>query len=141
MAEAWRASDLAVSRAGADLSVFAYGMMHYFGRQAATEAAALGIDAEVVDLRTLSPLDTQAVLASARKTGKALIVYEDNKFAGYGAEIAALISEEAFESLDAPILRVAGPDAPAAPYSHPLQDFFMVNTKTILAGIRRLAAY
>ena len=92
-------------------------------------------------LRSLSPLDTEAVLASVRKTGKALIVYEDNKFVGYGAELAALISEEAFQSLDAPIVRVAGPDAPAAPYSHPLQDYFMVNTKTILAGIRKLAAY
>jgi 2-oxoisovalerate dehydrogenase E1 component beta subunit len=130
-----------VSRAGADLSIFAYGMMHHFALQAAMEAAALGIDAEVVDLRSLSPLDTEAVLASVRKTGKALIVYEDNKFVGYGAELAALISEEAFQSLDAPIVRVAGPDAPAAPYSHPLQDYFMVNTKTILAGIRKLAAY
>ncbi len=130
-----------VSRPGRDLSVFAYGMMHFYALQAAAEAATEGIDAEVVDLRTLSPLDTESVLASARKTGKVLIVYEDNKFVGYGAEVAALIGEEAFESLDAPIARVAGPDAPAVPYSHPLQEFFMPSARTILAGIRKLAAY
>lgn len=130
-----------VSRAGRDLSIFAYGMMHFYALQAAEEAARDGIDAEVVDLRSLSPLDTATILDSVRRTAKALVVYEDNKFVGYGAEIAALIAEEAFRDLDAPVMRIAGPDAPAAPYSHPLQEYFVPTARTILEGVRRLNAY
>jgi 2-oxoisovalerate dehydrogenase E1 component beta subunit len=116
-------------------------MMHQYCWEAAERVAQEGIDAEVVDLRTLKPVDKQAVLSSVAKTGKALIVHEDNLTGGYGAEIAAILAEEAFTQLDAPIRRLAGPDIPAVPYSHPLQDWFMPNPDKIAAAIRDLAAY
>ncbi len=130
-----------VSRPGRDLSLFAYGMMHYYALQAAETVAQEGIDVEVVDLRTLYPVDRQTILESVRKTSKALIVHEDNLTGGYGAEIAATIAEHAFTDLDAPVRRLAGPDVPAVPFSHPLQDWFMVNPQKIAAAIRELAAY
>jgi 2-oxoisovalerate dehydrogenase E1 component beta subunit len=130
-----------VTRAGADISVYAYGMMHFYCLQAAEEVAQDGIDVEVIDLRTLNPLDKDTVLNSFKKTGKALIVYEDNRFLGYGAEIAAILSDEGFNYMDAPIMRVAGPDVPGVPYSHPLQDWFMPNPKKIADAMRTLARY
>jgi 2-oxoisovalerate dehydrogenase E1 component beta subunit len=130
-----------ISRPGRDVSVFAYGMMHYYALQAAEKVAAEGIEAEVVDLRTLYPPDRETILASVRNTGKALIVYEDNLTGGYGAEIAALIAEHAFTDLDAPVRRLAGPDVPAVPFSHPMQDWFMVNPDKIAQAIRDLALY
>jgi 2-oxoisovalerate dehydrogenase E1 component beta subunit len=130
-----------VSREGTDLTVLTYGMMHYYALEAANEVAAEGIHAEIVDLRTLYPVDFGTILASVRKTGKALIVYEDNLTGGYGAEIAARIAEHAFTDLDAPVRRLAGPDVPAVPFSHPLQDWFMLNPGKISAAMRDLAAY
>ena len=130
-----------ISRPGSDLSVYAYGMMHFYCLQAAEEVAKDGIGVEVVDLRTLNPLDKATVLNSFQKTGKALIVYEDNRFLGYGAEIAAILADEGFNYMDAPIMRVAGPDVPGVPYSHPLQDWFMPNPKKIADAMRQLARY
>ncbi len=130
-----------VSRAGRDLTVFAYGMMHYYTLQAAEQVAAEGIDVEVVDLRTIYPVDKKTILESVRKTSKALIVYEDNLTGGYGAEIAAIIASECFEYLDAPVRRLAGPDVPAMPYSHPMQEWFMPNPAKIADAIRSLAKY
>jgi len=130
-----------VSRAGSDLTAIAYGMMHHYTLQAAEAVAAEGISVEVVDLRTLLPLDKRTVLASVRKTGKALIIYEDNLTGGYGAEVAAILAEEAFSDLDAPVRRLGGPDVPAMPYSHPLQDWFMLNPEKIAAAMRALARY
>jgi 2-oxoisovalerate dehydrogenase E1 component beta subunit len=130
-----------VTRQGNDLTVFAYGMMHYYALQAAEKVAAEGIDAEVVDLRTLYPVDKASVLESVKKTGKALVVHEDNLTGGYGAEIAAILAEEAFTDLDAPVRRLAGPDVPAVPFSHPLQDWFMVNPEKIAQAMRDLAKY
>ncbi|MFQ5922067.1 MAG: alpha-ketoacid dehydrogenase subunit beta [Anaerolineales bacterium] len=130
-----------ISREGTDLTLFAYGMMHHYALEAAETVAQEGIDAEVVDLRTLKPVDRETVLASVAKTGKALIVYEDNLTGGYGAEIAAILAEEAFADLDAPVRRLAGPDVPAMPYSHPLQDWFMLDADKIADAIRELAAY
>lgn len=130
-----------VSRQGGDLSLFAYGMMHYYALQAAQKAAEEGIDVEVVDLRTLYPVDRQTILTSVRKTGKALIVHEDNLSGGYGAEIAATIAEAAFTDLDAPVRRLCGPDVPAVPFSHPMQEWFMPNPQKILQAIRELAAF
>ncbi len=130
-----------VTREGSDLTVFAYGMMHYYALQAAEKVAAEGIDAEVVDLRTLYPVDKATVLESVKKTGKALVVHEDNLTGGYGAEIAAILAEEAFTDLDAPVRRLAGPDVPAVPFSHPLQDWFMVNPEKIAQAMRDLAKY
>jgi len=130
-----------ISRVGSDLSVYAYGMMHYYALQAAEKAAEQGISVEVVDLLTLYPVDHATILASVRKTGKALIVHEDNLTGGYGGEIAAIIAEKAFTDLDAPVRRLCGPDVPAVPFSHPMQDWFMPNTEKILAAILDLARY
>jgi len=130
-----------VTRPGGDISVYAYGIMHYYCQQAAEEVAQDGVNVELVDLRTLNPLDKETVLNSFKKTGKALIVYEDNKFLGYGAEIAAILSDEAFPYMDAPIMRLAGPDVPGVPYSHALQDWFMPSPQKIAEAMRKLAAY
>src|SRR5438105_4401701 len=130
-----------VKREGEHLSVFTYGMMLHHSLEAAERVARDGISVEVVDLRTLRPLDTEAVLASARKTGKCLIVYEDNQFGGYGAEVAALIAEHAFDSLDGPVMRLGSPEAPAVPFSTPMEEWFMLNPDKIEAAIRTLAAY
>ena len=81
------------------------------------------------------------VLESVKKTGKCLIVYEDNRFGGYGAEVAAIVAEEAFDYLDGPVTRIAGPEVPGVPYNHALEDWFMVNPEKIADGIRTLAAY
>jgi 2-oxoisovalerate dehydrogenase E1 component beta subunit len=95
----------------------------------------------VVYLRTLAPIARTTLLSSVRKTSKALIVHEDNLTGGYGAEIAAILADEAFPDLDAPIKRLAGPDVPAVPYSHPMQDWFMPNPEKIAAAMRDLANY
>ncbi|MHB8459571.1 MAG: alpha-ketoacid dehydrogenase subunit beta [Candidatus Limnocylindrales bacterium] len=130
-----------VTRVGSRVTVVAYGLMAHYALEAADRAAEDGISVEVVDVRTLRPLDRETLLSSVRKTGKCLVVYEDNKFGGYGAEIAAIVAEEAFEFLDGPVTRVAGPDVPGVPYNHVLEDWFMVNPDKILAAIRTLAAY
>jgi len=131
----------AVRREGTDIAVFSYGLMLQETLKAAEEVAKDGVSVEVVDLRTLRPLDKDAILEAVRRTGKAMIVHEDNKMMGIGAEIAAIISEEAFDYLDGPIVRVAAPEAPAVPYSPPLQDYFMPNATKIATAMRRLAAY
>ncbi|MGA2110972.1 MAG: alpha-ketoacid dehydrogenase subunit beta [Anaerolineales bacterium] len=130
-----------ISRPGTDLTALAYGMMHSYTLQAAETVATEGLQVEVVDLRTLYPVDKATLLQSVRKTGKALIVYEDNLTGGYGAEVAAILADEAFTDLDAPIKRLAGPDVPAVPFSAPLQDWFMPNPEKIAQAMRDLAAF
>lgn len=131
-----------IARTGTDLTLYAYGMMAHYARIAVDKVAREdGIKVELVDLRTLVPLDRETVLNSFKKTGKALIVYEDNKFMGFGAEIAAILADEAFEYMDAPLKRLAGPDVPGVPFSHPIQEEFMINPDKIVAAIRDLAAY
>ncbi len=130
-----------VKRAGDDVSVITYGLMLHHCLEAAEALAAEGVSVEVVDLRSLRPLDAETVLASVRKTGKALIVHEDTKMVGIGGEVAAIISEEAFEHLDAPVRRLAGPEVPAMPFAPPLEAEFMLDTDKIAAAIRSLAAY
>jgi 2-oxoisovalerate dehydrogenase E1 component beta subunit len=130
-----------ITRPGTHMTVVAYGLMAHYALDAADRAAEEDISVEVVDVRTLRPLDRETLLASVRKSGKCLVVYEDNKFGGYGAEIAAIVAEEAFDYLDGPVTRVAGPDVPGVPYNHVLEDWFMVNPDKILAAIRTLAAY
>lgn len=131
-----------IAREGRDLSVFAYGMMAHYTTIAAEKVAREdGIDAEVVDLRTLLPVDTDTILKSVKKTGKALIVYEDNRTMGYGAEIAAILADKGFENLDAPVRRLTGLDIPAVPFSHPMQEYFMPNPDKIAEAIRELAEY
>jgi 2-oxoisovalerate dehydrogenase E1 component beta subunit len=130
-----------IKRPGQDLTVLAYGLMLHESLRAADVLASEGVDAEVVDLRTLAPLDKETILTSVRKTGKVLIVHEDNKTGGLGGELSAIIAEEAFEWLDGPITRVCAPDVPAVPFSHPMQDFFMPDAVRIAAAMRQLAAY
>jgi 2-oxoisovalerate dehydrogenase E1 component beta subunit len=130
-----------IKRPGEDLSVFAYGLMLHYCLEAAQIMAAAGISVEVVDLRTLRPLDTATIIASVRRTSKALIVHEDNLTGGFGGEIAALIAEHAFEELDGPVLRLGGPDVPAMPFAKPLEDAFMPTPQQIAEAMRRLAAY
>jgi 2-oxoisovalerate dehydrogenase E1 component beta subunit len=130
-----------VKRVGSDLSLFTYGMMLHHSLEAAERMAKDGVSVEVVDLRSLRPLDEEAVLSSVQKTGKALIVYEDNQFLGYGAEVSALIAEQAFEYLDGPVTRLGSPEAPAVPFSPPMEEWFMLNPDKIERAARKLAAY
>jgi 2-oxoisovalerate dehydrogenase E1 component beta subunit len=131
-----------VVRTGSDLTVYAYGMMAHYARIAVERVVREdNISVELVDIRTLAPLDRETIIASFKKTGKALIVYEDNKTMGFGAEIAAILADEAFEYMDAPIKRLAAPDVPGVPFSHPIQEAFMINPDKIVAAIRELEAY
>ena len=130
-----------VTREGNDVTVIGYGLMAHYSLEAAELLEADGVSVEVIDLRTLRPLDGATVLESVRKTGKCVVVYEDNRFGGYGAEIAAILAEEAFDYLDGPVIRVTGPDVPGVPYNHVLEDWFMVSPEKIADAIRKLAAY
>ena len=130
-----------VKRPGRDLTIVTYGLTLHYCLEAAEQAAADGIDTEVVDLRTLSPLDTAMVLESVKKTGKLLIVHEDNITGGVGAEIAALVADQAFDYLDGPVSRVCGPDVPTMPFAQTLEDAYMPSPESILAALRKLAAY
>ena len=118
-----------VKRQGDDISVITYGLMVHHCLEAASILENDGVSVEVLDLRTVRPIDEKSVLETAKKTGKVLIVHEDNKSLGIGAEVAAIISESAFEYLDGPITRLAGPEVPAMPFSPPLEEMFMVNTE------------
>ncbi len=126
---------------GEDLTVITYGLALHHCIEAARALASEGVRAEVVDLRSLRPLDSATVLDSVRKTGKALVVHEDTRLGGIGGEVAAIIAEEAFDYLDAPITRLAGPEVPAMPFSPTLEAEFMLDTEQIADAIRSLARY
>ncbi len=130
-----------VTRAGGRVTVVAYGLMVHYALDAASRVADDGIETEVVDLRSIRPLDGETVLASVRRTGKCLVVHEDNRFGGFGAEVAALVAEEAFDYLDGPVTRLGGPESPAAPYNSRLEDAFLITPAKIADAIRKLAAY
>ena len=130
-----------VRRRGGDLSIFAYGLMVHESLQAADMLRAGGIDAEVVDVRTLRPLDTATILDSVARTSRALIVHEDNRFGGFGAEIAATIAEQGFAHLDAPPTRLGGPEVPGVPFSPLLEEWFMITADKIAAAARGLVSY
>ena len=130
----------AVRRPGTDVTVIAYGTQVHTALEAADLVAEDGIEVEVLDLRTLKPLDSEAILEAATKTGKVIVVHAANRMVGVGAEVAALIAEEAFESLDAPIIRIGGLDPPV-PFSPPLEDAYRPNATKIEAAIRKLADY
>ncbi len=131
----------AVRREGNDLTCISYGLMHHYCLEAAERLSKDGIEAEVIDLRSIYPLDTQAILESVGKTGKAMVVYEDNKFLGMGAEVAAVIAEEALFDLDAPIVRIGGPHVPAMPYAQTLESWFLPDVDRIEQHMRKLAEY
>jgi 2-oxoisovalerate dehydrogenase E1 component beta subunit len=130
-----------VKREGTDITVYAYGLMLHHCLRAAETLAGEGISATVVDVRSLRPLDAATILQEARRTGKCLIVYEDNRLFGAGAEIAALIAEEAFDDLDAPVMRLGGPESPAMPFNKAQEDWFMPDPDRIAAKMRELARY
>jgi len=123
-----------IKREGKDLSIITYSRGVNFSLSAAEELAKDGVDVEVVDVRTLKPLDEDIILSSVQKTGKAMVVYEACRTGGFGAEIAAVISEKAFDYLDAPIRRVASRDAPI-PFNPRLEDYVLVNPQKIKAAI------
>jgi 2-oxoisovalerate dehydrogenase E1 component beta subunit len=131
----------AVRREGTKLSCVAWGLMTHYCLEAAASVAAEGISVEVIDLRTLRPLDTASILGSVEKTARAMVVYEDNLTGGFGAEVAAVIAGEGFEFLDAPVVRVAGPDVPAMPFNKAQEDAFMPSPTKIAEAMRKLAAY
>jgi len=130
-----------VRREGTNLSCFAWGLMTHYCLEAAEQLAGEGVSVEVVDLRTLAPLDRDTILASVRKTGKAMVVYEDNLTGGFGAEVSAIISEHAFDDLDGPVLRVAAPDIPAMPFNSAQEEVFMPNPEKIAKAMQKLASY
>ena len=130
-----------VKRQGSDMTVVTYGLTLHYCLEAAEQVSGEGINVEVVDLRTLTPLDTETVLESVKKTGKLLIVHEDNITGGVGAEIAALVSEQAFEYLDGPITRLCGPDVPTMPFAQNLEEAYMPDTEKVVQALRKLAAY
>jgi len=131
----------AVRRDGSDLTCVAYGLMHHYSVEAAERLAKDGIDVEVIDLRSIYPLDMETVLTSVAKTNKVMIVYEDNKFLGVGAEVAAQIAENALFELDAPVVRIGGPHVPAMPYSSALEHWFLPDVDRIEQEMRKLAGY
>lgn len=126
-----------VVREGADVTVVTWGLMRHKCMEAAEKLAAEGIDCEVIDLRSLKPIDTETVFASVAKTNKLVIVHEANKTCGLGAEIAALVAESCIDDLDAPVVRVAGPDT-SVPFSPPLEEEFRVAPENIIAGVKTL---
>src|ERR671937_650659 len=131
-----------VKREGTDLTVIAYGLMLHHALEAARRLQdEEGYSAEVVDVSTISPLDKETILDSVRKTSKAMVVYEDNRTYGAGAEIAATIAEELMFELDGPIVRVGGPDVPAMPFSTPLEHFFLPDADRIHEKMRELAKF
>ena len=128
------------NREGDDISLITWGAMVYTADEAAQKLEDEGVSVEILDLRTLAPWDKEAVLSSVEKTSKALILHEDTLTGGFGAEIAATISEEAFESLDAPVRRIAAPDTPV-PFSPPLEKAFIPQVDDVVAGLKELAEY
>ena len=130
-----------VRRPGSDITVVSYGLMHHYAVEAAERLSTEGIEAEVIDLRSIYPLDMETVLESIAKTSKVMIVYEDNKFLGVGAEVAAQIAETALFELDAPIVRIGGPHVPAMPYAPTLEHWFLPDADMLEQEMRKLAEF
>jgi 2-oxoisovalerate dehydrogenase E1 component beta subunit len=130
----------AVRRSGRDLSILTYGAMVWTALEAAKTLESEGIDAEIVDLRTLFPLDEETICTSVAKTSKAMVLHEATRTGGIGAEIAAVLAERCFEYLDAPLVRVTAPDTPV-PFSPPLEEFFLPNAEKVCRAARALAGY
>jgi len=130
-----------VKREGTQLSVVSYGLYVHQALDAAEKLAAEGLSVEVIDLRSIRPMDRTTILASVKKTRKLLIIHEDNKFGGIGAEISAMVVEDAFFDLDAPIKRLCGPDVPAMGYALPLEEEFMISTTRMADTMREMIAF
>ncbi|WP_079527562.1 alpha-ketoacid dehydrogenase subunit beta [Solibacillus isronensis] len=130
-----------VKREGDDVTVITYGLAVHFALQAAERLAKDGIETHILDLRTVYPLDQEAIIEAARKTGKILLITEDNKEGSIMSEVAAIIVEHCLFELDAPIKRLAGPDVPAMPYAPTMEKFFMINPDKVEKAIRELAEF
>ncbi|MEO8898675.1 MAG: alpha-ketoacid dehydrogenase subunit beta [Candidatus Dormibacter sp.] len=131
----------AVVREGADIAVFTYGIMVHTALEAAERLAADGFECEVVDLRSLRPLDREAIIATARKCGKVMVAQEPNLAVSISSEVSAIAAEECFEYLDAPVMRIGGPEIPAMPFAPALEAFYLVTPDKLEAALRTLAAY
>jgi 2-oxoisovalerate dehydrogenase E1 component beta subunit len=132
--------EAAIRKSGSDITVVTYGAMVFLAMDAAKELEKEGIDLEVIDLRSLLPWDRERVLESVRKTNKVILLHEDTRTGGFAGEMAAVISEEAFEDLDGPIRRITAPDTPV-PYSPPLEEFFLPSVADVVRVARELYAY
>ncbi|WP_299088115.1 alpha-ketoacid dehydrogenase subunit beta [uncultured Metabacillus sp.] len=130
-----------VKREGEDLTVITYGLCVHFALQAAERLSADGISAHVLDLRTVYPLDKEAIIEAASKTGKVLLITEDNKEGSIISEVSAIIAENCLFDLDAPIMRLAGPDVPAMPYAPTMEKYFMINPDKVEEAMRKLAEF
>ncbi|SEB13117.1 2-oxoisovalerate dehydrogenase E1 component beta subunit [Thalassobacillus cyri] len=130
-----------IKREGSDITVITYGLAVHFALQAADKLAEEGIDVHILDLRTVYPLDREAIIEAASKTGKVLLVSEDNKEGGIISEVSAIISENCLFELDAPVQRLAGPDVPAMPYSPTMEKYFMINPDKVEKAMRELAEF
>ncbi len=130
-----------VKRQGDDITVITYGLAVHFALQAAERLAMDGIEAHILDLRTIYPLDKESIIEAASKTGKVLLITEDNKEGSIMSEVAAIIAEHCLFELDAPIQRLAGPDVPAMPYAPTMEKYFMINPEKIEVAMRDLAAF
>lgn len=130
-----------VKKEGSDITVITYGLCVHFALQAANKLAEEGIDAHILDLRTVYPLDQKAIIEAAKKTGKVLLITEDNKEGSIIGEVAAIIAENCLFNLDAPVQRLAGPDVPAMPYAPVLEDYFMINQDQVEDAMRDLAEF
>lgn len=130
-----------VKREGEDITVITYGLCVHFALQAAERLAMDGISAHVLDLRTVYPLDKEAIIEAASKTGKVLLITEDNKEGSIIGEVSAIIAENCLFDLDAPIMRLAGPDVPAMPYAPTMEKYFMVNPDKVEEAMRMLAEF
>jgi 2-oxoisovalerate dehydrogenase E1 component beta subunit len=130
-----------IGRSGSDLTCVSYGLMYHYALEAAERLAADGVDVEVIDLRSIYPLDMETVLGSVAKTNKAMVLHEDTRFLGVGAEVSAQIAENALEELDAPVVRIGGPHVPAMPYSSTLEHWFLPDPDRIEQEMRKLADY
>jgi 2-oxoisovalerate dehydrogenase E1 component beta subunit len=129
-----------IARQGRDLSVITYAAMVFVALEAAEILSKDGIDIEVLDLRTLAPLDRHAIAQTVRKTNKVILLHEDVRTGGIAGEISAIINEEAFEDLDGPIVRITAQDSPV-PFSPPQEEYFLPKVSDLVREARRLKAY
>lgn len=130
-----------MKREGTDITVITYGLCVHFALQAAEKLREDGIEAHILDLRTVYPLDKEAIIEAAAKTGKVLLVTEDNKEGSIIGEVAAIIAENCLFDLDAPIMRLVRPDVPAMPYAPSMEKYFMVNPEKVEKAMRELTEF
>jgi 2-oxoisovalerate dehydrogenase E1 component beta subunit len=129
-----------IAREGRDLSIITYAAMVFTALEAAETLSKEGIEVEVVDLRSLAPLDREAVAATVRKTNKVILLHEDTRTGGIAGELAAIINEDAFDHLDGPIVRITALDTPV-PFSPPQEEYFLPKVSDVIREVRNLKAY